>query len=145
MHLGSTLRLLVGVLLGVIFAAHQNAWALPLVYVYGQADFLASNSGLLATAGDFNGDGRPDFAVISYENNSVSILLGQPDGSFTDTNVIYPVGTNPIAAVVEDLNRDGNPDLVVVCQACPASDPFPGPCGVRSSAQCARSGDWGLQ
>jgi len=35
------------------------------------------------TTGDFNGDGRLDLAASNFEDNSVSILLGGGDGTFT--------------------------------------------------------------
>jgi hypothetical protein len=97
------------------------AWTSPLIYVYGRADFPASNAGSLAATGDFNADGRPDLVAISYENNSVAVELGQLDGSFTDAGVSYAVGIQPTAAAVGDFNGDGNLDLAVVNQVCPPS------------------------
>jgi len=91
-------------------AATAPASAAPLVYVYGRADFPAASGGRLATAGDFNADGRPDLVAVSYENNSVSILLGQPDGSFDDSGASYAVGTQPVDAAVGDFDQDGNLD-----------------------------------
>ena len=32
--------------------------------------------------GDFNGDGRTDLAVVDSTSNSISILLGDGDGTF---------------------------------------------------------------
>ena len=32
--------------------------------------------------GDFNGDGKPDLVMANSEVNSVSLLLGNGDGSF---------------------------------------------------------------
>src|SRR5260370_26244987 len=33
-------------------------------------------------SGDFNGDGKPDLAVVDYASNSVGILLNKGDGTF---------------------------------------------------------------
>ena len=49
-------------------------------------------------AGDFNGDGRTDLAAANYGGNSVSIFLGNGDGTFGKA-VTYssgPSGTNQI-------------------------------------------------
>jgi hypothetical protein len=38
---------------------------------------------LLAIAvGDFNGDGKPDLAVVDANSNEVSVLLGNGNGTF---------------------------------------------------------------
>ncbi len=61
---------------------------------------------------DFNGDNVLDLAVANGGSNSVSILLGNPDGSFQDP-VDYAVGTYPWFITVADLNGDNIRDLVV--------------------------------
>jgi hypothetical protein len=61
---------------------------------------------------DFNGDGIPDLAVANSASNTVSILLGNGDGTF-QPKVDYPVDTNPQAIAAGDINGDGFPDLVV--------------------------------
>jgi hypothetical protein len=64
--------------------------------------------------GDFDGDGRQDIAVVgSFRSTSVAaVLLGNGDGSFgAPTN--YAVGNSPSAVVTDDVNHDGNIDLVV--------------------------------
>ncbi|MFI5183412.1 MAG: FG-GAP-like repeat-containing protein [Vicinamibacteria bacterium] len=62
--------------------------------------------------GDFNGDGVPDLAVANSLDATVSVLLGNGDGSYQPGRVVS-VGSwpGPIAAV--DLNKDGKADLVV--------------------------------
>jgi hypothetical protein len=65
-----------------------------------------------ATAGDFDGDGKLDLAVPVWNANSVSIFLGQGDGTF-QAPVSYPVGGHPIVAVAADFNADGKQDLAV--------------------------------
>ena len=59
---------------------------------------------------DFNGDGKPDFAVGG--NASVSILMGNGDGTFQPA-VSWPAasGNNYVAA--GDWNGDGKADLAV--------------------------------
>ena len=73
------------------------------------------NAPTAAVAGDFNGDGFADLAVVNYNDATVSVLLGNGDGSFSP-QALYATGTHPLAIATTDLNADGNPDLVVVNQ-----------------------------
>jgi len=68
------------------------------------------------TAADFNGDGKLDLAVSNAGANTVSVLLGNGDGTFA-AKVDYATGNLPMAAAVGDFNHDGIPDLVVADQA----------------------------
>ncbi len=71
------------------------------------------NEYLWVAVGDFNGDGKPDLALTgAIDNNTVAILLGNGDGTFTLAS--SPTTANyPIAIAVGDFNGDGIPDLVV--------------------------------
>ena len=64
--------------------------------------------------GDLNGDGRPDLVVANNDRNTVSILLGNGDGTYRAA-VDYAVGSGPVWVAIGDLNGDGKPDLVVAC------------------------------
>ncbi len=63
------------------------------------------------TIADLNGDGRPDMVAAISASNSVSVRLGNGDGTF-GTAVIYAAGSTPENVLIADLNRDGKPDLV---------------------------------
>ncbi len=62
--------------------------------------------------GDFNGDGKLDVVVANNNSDSVSILLGNGDGTF-QPHVDYPVGSAPSTVLVGDFNGDGILDLAV--------------------------------
>ena len=63
-------------------------------------------------SGDFNGDGILDLATTN--GNSISVLLGNGDGTFTQK------GGQPISAqtnvdlIIADFNGDGKLDLAVM-------------------------------
>jgi hypothetical protein len=75
--------------------------------------------------GDFNGDGIPDLAIENAGDNSISIMLGNGDGTFTQapTSPITGTGGTPpceivtiqsnCAIVVGDFNDDGVADLAL--------------------------------
>ncbi len=62
--------------------------------------------------GDLNGDGKLDLAVANDSTNTVSVLLGDGDGTFK-TKRDYDTGSDPSSIAIGDLNGDGKPDLAV--------------------------------
>ena len=65
--------------------------------------------------GDFNGDARPDVAVVNAgdgQGGSVSVLLNTGNGTF-GTATSHGVGILPTSIAAGDLNGDGALDLVV--------------------------------
>ena len=75
--------------------------------------------------GDFNGDGKLDLAVANSGENpidvpqphgSVSVLLGNGDGTFQSAVTYSFTGTNLGCIVVGDFNGDGKPDLALANQ-----------------------------
>jgi len=74
------------------------------------------------TIGDFNHDGIVDLAVTSaYPAETVDLLLGQGDGTFKTpiSSSVRLVSVNDSSFFAQDLNGDGNADLVI-----PTSDGF---------------------
>jgi hypothetical protein len=81
--------------------------------------------------GDFNGDGKLDLAVVNFGDNTVSILLGNGDGTFTPASTpTVSVAEDPRAVAVGDFNGDGKLDLAVVNQC--GNDPYCGSPGTVS-------------
>ena len=89
----------------------------------GDGTFTTPNPATLATGlgpvwvatGDFNGDKNLDLAVADKGANTLSILLGNGDGTFRP-KVDIPTGTVPVSVVTGDFNGDGNLDLAVANQ-----------------------------
>jgi hypothetical protein len=64
--------------------------------------------------GDLNIDSHPDLVVVNQTDNTISVLLGNGDGTFTAA-LNSPLGTGqaPTSITISDLNADGNPDIAV--------------------------------
>ena len=77
-------------------------------------NFSAGASPYAIAAGDFNGDGKPDLAVANYvSSGTISILIGNGDGTFRPPVAYDAGGAFPASVVVGDFNRDGRLDLAV--------------------------------
>jgi hypothetical protein len=70
------------------------------------------NGPAAVTAADVNGDGKPDLIVANANDNTVSVLLGNSDGTFQPPQT-FDTGFGPSAVAVADVNGDGKPDLIV--------------------------------
>jgi len=82
-------------------------------YAFGAGTFAVPSGPVAIATGDFNGDGRLDLVVS--DGTGISILLGEPNGSFAP-HVDYPTGTTPASGgvAVGDFNGDGKLDVVVI-------------------------------
>jgi len=70
----------------------------------------ASTYGVVAA--DLNGDGILDLVTTDYGGSTISVLLGNGDGTFR-AHVDYAVGALSFGLAVGDLNGDGIPDIAV--------------------------------
>ena len=78
-----------------------------------KTDYATGAGPWQVASGDFNGDGKTDLAVANGTANTVSVLLGNGNGTF-QAKVDYPTGTLPFGVAVGDFNGDGKQDLVTV-------------------------------
>ena len=63
---------------------------------------------------DLNGDGKLDLAVANYLDNTLTILLGKGDGTFTPASgSTFAVGNGPTSIAVGDFNGSGRLGLAV--------------------------------
>ena len=88
----------------------------------GTGNFAAASSSPMTVglqpeaivAGDFNNDGKLDLAVANFGDNTVTLLLGNGDGTFTPASGSpFAVGKGPSGIAAADFNRDGKLDLAV--------------------------------
>lgn len=97
----------------VMVAVLVTAWSTVCEAQLHQIDYpVGRRPGAVATGLFRSGSTFLDLAVANGGSNTVSILLGNGDGTFTPGQVI-PVGVDPRAIAVGDFNHDGKPDLVV--------------------------------
>jgi hypothetical protein len=89
--------------IGVLYGKGDGFFATSNAYPSGQYDVTA------AAVGDFNGDGKRDLAVGTY--NSLGIMLSEGQGRFGPVVHSYPISPNLFGIAVGDLNGDGKLDV----------------------------------
>jgi hypothetical protein len=94
------------VLLACIAVTPGNAQS----YLYQRANYPTGNNPAGIAVADLNGDHRPDLAVANFNDNTVSILLANSDGTFAP-KMDFATGASPAALLIADFNGDGNLDI----------------------------------
>ena len=108
----------------ILLGNGNGTFQAPVPYATGAA------SAVYLAVGDFNLDGASDLAVINGgTQDSVSILLGNGDGTLQGAVVYASGGAFANGAAVADLNGDGAPDLAVVNS-----------CATYTNLACSQSG-----
>jgi len=87
--------------------SHQTP---DLFYSYRTIDVGKNPTSVVA--GDLNGDGLADLVTTNIGNDSLSILIGNGDGSFQDP-LTMRVPEQPRTVVLQDFNGDARLDLAV--------------------------------
>lgn len=102
----------------------------PVTYDSGSVDATS------VAVADLNGDGKPDIVAAHVCDNcsegTVSILLGNGDGTFGSPVTYDSGGSVATSVAIRDVNGDGKPDLLVGNGYSCSNDPscFNGPTGV---------------
>ncbi len=78
-------------------------------------------------AADFNGDTKTDLAVLNQQTKNVTMLLGNGDGTFTETTKkSVLLGKIPVGMAAADFDGDGTLDLALVFFPGKLAGIFPG-------------------
>jgi uncharacterized protein (UPF0548 family) len=98
---------------GMLLNNGDGTFQSPVLYPSGGVDEWS------VAVADVNGDGIPDLVTAnlsessSYQNGGVAVLLGNGDGTFQTAVPFSSGGLYASWAVVQDVNGDGKPDILV--------------------------------
>ena len=116
----------------IILVGGENWTTLPVAFSNGDGSFIVTNiansyiptwsrvSGTKTISGDFNGDGKYDFAIIGGDGwSTIPVAFSNGDGSFNVTNVAnsnIPVWSNAfdVKVISGDFNGDRKTDIALV-------------------------------
>lgn len=76
-------------------------------------NFKVHNGPTCVFAGDVDGDKYDDILASCFVDHTIDILYGRGDGTFDSRFFKLEEGLEPHAVIAEDLDRDGNIDILV--------------------------------
>ena len=93
----------------------NDGTALPGLLFQTHVDYSAGSGARAVVTGDFNNDGKLDLAVANQPDNTITMMLGNGNGTFTTSQTFsLPIpGSSPQSIKAVDLDHDGKLDLVV--------------------------------
>ena len=107
--------------MGLCLLLGTGVWAcskaepyLPPDPFYYFASYPVGKNPTTITTGDFNHDSLTDLITTNISSNTVSILLGNGDGSFKEQTQLH-VCQEPRSLAMNDFNEDGHADVVLAC------------------------------
>lgn len=84
----------------------------PLPMFSAARSFSAPGTSWFSATADFNNDGQADIAIANFTSNTISIFLGNGDGTMQPA-LTFAVASGPNWIATGDFNGDGNTDMVV--------------------------------
>jgi hypothetical protein len=100
----------------IVSVYHNNSRPDSISFVE-QGSYIMDSTGypIGVTAGDLDGDGKPEIVVSNYYSQTLSIFLNTstPGHISMAKPISYPLGNYSLAASIADLNVDGLPEIIV--------------------------------
>jgi len=91
--------------------ASKVCYSLSSVSFATSGTYLAGSKPYALLAGDLDGDGNLDLVTANELEDSVTVLLGNGDGTFRRAAANFPTGEYPTGGAIADFNLDGVPDV----------------------------------
>jgi len=98
----------------ILLGCSQKEPFVPPDLLYLFASYEVGKNPTAIQSADFDHDGFTDLVTSNISANSLSVLLGNGDGSF-QTPVSVRVCKEPRNLAVIDFNKDGHEDLAIAC------------------------------
>ena len=104
-----------GLAAGAMMLAADRAAAQCAFEFADAVDYAAGAGTVQVAVADLNGDGRLDVVAVNEDDDSVSVLLGNGDGTL-GVAIRSAVGDRPVSIGAADFDGDGATDVAVASQ-----------------------------